>query len=211
MSNLHLHIKKARKHAGLTQQDVASACGVSRNAVTQWESMNEATRTEPSLDKLGIFAKLVGMSLGDIISGDFFNNVSPAVQQPASVPLISWVQAGSFSEAIDLHQVGTAEDYVARINGGVNVYALRVRGDSMTAPVGSTVSFPEGYIIHVDPDQSANSGDFVIAKIVGEDAVTFKQLKNGDKPYLQPLNPDHKPIFDEFRVLGKVIGVSLKL
>lgn len=81
----------------------------------------------------------------------------------------------------------------------------------MTAPSGVHPSFPEGYIIHVDPDQSAKHNDYVIAKVVGDDAVTFKQYKEDEKPYLFPLNPDYKPIFEEFIVLGRVIGSSMKL
>lgn len=213
MKHLSDRAKAARKHAGYNQSEAARRIGVSREAISQWESGKTKSINSERLHKA---ARTYGVSAEWLASGkgsmeDNVNNVSPAIQQPATVPLISWVQAGSFSEAIDLHQAGIAEDYVARINGGEKVYALMVRGDSMTAPVGSPVSFPEGYIIHVDPDKSANSGDFVIAKINGQDAVTFKQLKYGDSPYLQPLNPDHKPIFEEFRILGKVIGVSLKL
>lgn len=138
-------------------------------------------------------------------------NTEPAIIKDGQIPVISWVQAGEFNEAIDLHVVGMADDYVQRINGGSKVYGLRVRGNSMTAPDGITPTFPEGYVIHVDPDQVTVSNDYVIAKINGENSVTFKQLKQGDAPYLTPLNPDYKPIYDEFRILGKVIGVSLKL
>lgn len=31
------------------------------------------------------------------------------------IPLISWVQAGSFAEAIDIHQPGFAEDWVKKL------------------------------------------------------------------------------------------------
>jgi SOS-response transcriptional repressor LexA len=42
--------------------------------------------------------------------------------------------------------------------------------------------------------------------------INFKQFKmDGGRPYLKPLNPSHPNIFDEFKVLGKVIGASLKL
>lgn len=83
----------------------------------------------------------------------------------------------------------------------------------MTAPTGR--SFPEGIDIFVDPEQRGGvvPNDFVIAKINGRDAVTFKQLACEEgRPYLRPLNPSPKyePIFDEFRVLGKVIYAGFK-
>jgi len=139
-----------------------------------------------------------------------YSDLSTAKQQTGLVPLISSVQAGAFDEAIDIYTDGYAEEYVTRINGGKSVYALCVEGESMTSPTG--LSFPEGYIIHVDPEQSCVGGDCVIAKLNGKAEVTFKQLKyDSGKPYLKPLNPTHPPIFDEFKVIGKVIGASIKL
>lgn len=137
-------------------------------------------------------------------------NVSQAQQNKTDVPLISWVQAGEWSEAIDMYSVGYAEEFITRISGGDNVYALRVRGHSMTAPLGSAASFPEGMIIHVDPDQQVKNNDFVIAKVNGSDQVTFKQYKEDDQPFLFPLNPDYKPIFDKFKIIGRVVGASIK-
>lgn len=158
-------------------------------------------------NELGLSHGLLDLSPPDSDS----DNTEPLTMRSGTIPVISWVQAGNCGEAFDLHEPGMADDYVPRINGGSNVYGLRVRGNSMTAPEGMTPTFPEGYIIHVDPDQATVPNDYVIAKLVGENSVTFKQLKQGDAPYLIPLNADHKPIYDEFRILGKVIGVSLKL
>lgn len=62
----------------------------------------------------------------------------------------------------------------------------------------------------VDPGQRGDivTGDRVIAKINGENLVNFKQLAhNGAKLNLKPLNQHHSPIFQAFRVLGKVIGM----
>lgn len=85
-------------------------------------------------------------------------------------------------------------------------YVLRVKGDSMTAPYGRT--YPQGSLIFVDPEKrSPTNGDRIIAKLEGEDEVTFKIYKNEDgRQWLQPLNPSHEPIRQPFRVLGTVIG-----
>ena len=77
----------------------------------------------------------------------------------------------------------------------------------MTAPHGKT--FPEGMIIFVDPEQRGGivSGDKVIAKLKGENAVTFKVfIEDGGKKFLKPLNPTYPLITEEFQILGKVIG-----
>lgn len=129
-----------------------------------------------------------------------------------TVPLISWVQAGESELAIDLFQPGDADEWlICPVPHSDGTYALRVQGDSMTAPSGK--SFPEGIDIFVDPEQRGGpgSGDLVIAKINGRDAVTFKQIAVEDgRMYLKPLNPKWDPIFEEFRVLGKVICAGFK-
>jgi SOS-response transcriptional repressor LexA len=134
-------------------------------------------------------------------------NVEPGPDLRGTVPLISWVEAGSWNGAADPFQPGDAERWLeCPVRHSERTYALRVRGDSMTAPYGR--SYPEGCIIFVDPlARSPVSGQRIIAKLCGADEVTFKTFRHEDgRIWLQPLNPQHPPIFEKFRVLGTVIG-----
>lgn len=63
-------IRVAREQSGLRQEDIASACGISRNAVTQWESANPDRRTVPTPTNLKILAKLTGRTLDWFLEGD---------------------------------------------------------------------------------------------------------------------------------------------
>lgn len=124
------------------------------------------------------------------------------------VPVISWVAAGAFDEAHDPHAVGDAETWLPcpKKSFGPHTYALRVRGDSMTSPHGRT--YPEGSTIFVDPDlRSPANGERIIAKLEGTDEVTFKCFQqDAGRVWLKPLNPQHPPIMEPFKVLGTVIG-----
>ena len=203
-------LKSLMNEHGINQPDLARETGLTQSTI---QRILSGAIEHPKTNQLIPLCNFFKISLDEMLgfeSHDWANTVE-AEQLKGSVPIISWVQAGQFDEAVDLHIAGYSEDSVPRISGGDRVYALYVRGDSMTAPAGVTPSFPEGFIIHVDPDQSSGNGDCVIAKILGENAVTFKQLKIDDKTYLKPLNPAHPLIFDEFRVLGKVVGASIKL
>ena len=102
------------------------------------------------------------------------------------VPLISWVQAGHWCEAMDPFAPGDAEDWLfCPANHSSSTFALRVRGVSMEP------KYRDGAIIYVDPERSADHLSSVIVRMEDEAEVTFKQLViEGDKRFLRPLNPD---------------------
>lgn len=135
------------------------------------------------------------------------SNVSAGPDIKGRIPLISWVQAGMWSDAVDIYEPGYAERWLPFMkNNGENVFALRVDGDSMTSRFGK--SYPEGCIIFVDPDQRMpNNGDRIVAKLEGSDRTTFKVFtEDAGRRWLRPLNDSHPPFYDHFTVVGKVIG-----
>lgn len=173
---------------------VADALGTSVDYLTGRTSITTSGESSPS---------------GTVVSGPWPTtpSVSEGPDIRGHVPLISWVQAGDWNHADDPLQPGDADQWLpCPSSHGQRTYALRVRGDSMTATHGK--SYPEGCVIFVDPDQkSPANGARIIAKLSGSDEVTFKVLvMDAGRTWLKPLNPQHPPILDEFRVLGTVIG-----
>ena len=65
-ADFHVRLRKARRHAGLTQGEVATAAGVSRNAVTHWEHP-EGTR--PTLAHLSHVAQATGVAFEWLCTG----------------------------------------------------------------------------------------------------------------------------------------------
>ncbi len=138
-----------------------------------------------------------------------YANTEPGPDLRGKVPLISWVRAGEWCEAEDPFQPGDAERWMdCPVSHSSSTFALRVRGDSMTAPHGNSRTYPEGCIIFVDPERRTPvNGDRVVACLEGSHEVTFKVYKNEDgRQWLQPLNPSHEPIREPFKVLGTVLG-----
>jgi SOS-response transcriptional repressor LexA len=138
-------------------------------------------------------------------------NVVPGRDLRGLVPLLSKVQAGNWDSACENFDPRDAERWMmCNAKHSERTYALRVTGDSMTAPAGNSRTYPNGCFVFVDPElRNPSNGDRIIAKLAsdGEDRVTFKIYKNEDgRQWLQPLNPSHEPIREEFSVLGKVIG-----
>ncbi len=126
------------------------------------------------------------------------------------VPIISWVQAGSFTDVQDFYEPGEAEEWATAFDSAPsrNAFALRVEGDSMTAPSGR--SFPHGCIIIVEPNRSPKPGDFIVAKDISTQRATFKQLaSDGMVHYLKPLNSIYQTqVIDDNKV--RIIGVVIE-
>lgn len=195
-----------RKKRKLTQEDLAKTVGFSQQALEKIE--NGKTQRTKFISEI---AKALDTTPDYLYHG--VGNVEPYENNNhnhRSLPLISWIEAGSWHEAEDPFEPGDYENkFPCPARHGNYAYALRVKGDSMTSPYGR--SYPEGMIIFVDPEQEAFSGDRVIAKVEGDNAVTFKQLViDGDRKYLKPLNQSYPVITDPFKVIGKVIGAYME-
>lgn len=160
-------------------------------------------------------AKLFGLSSDWLASGkgpkkvsegNNSGNVSAARAFTEEVPVISWVQAGAWQDIADTFQPEDAERHLPIFKGhSSNTYALKVRGDSMTAPYGK--SYPSGCYVIVDPEKrSPMNGDRIIALTPGSKEATFKVYKDEDgRRWLAPLNSTHPTIQEPFEVLGTVI------
>lgn len=181
--------KDAVAFAGVddTQDSLGRLLGVSSVMIWSYRTGEKLPRMSTAIriaETLGVNVNWLLTGHGEMTSA--VSNVEPAPPlRKKGVPLISWVQAGDWCEAVDPYAVGNAELWLpAADNYSKNAYALRVRGASMEP------RFREGEIIVINPDGAADSGKFVIARKEGSKDVTFKQLiREGDEAYLKAVNP----------------------
>lgn len=138
------------------------------------------------------------------------NNIEIGPDTRGYVPLISWVQAGDWCDAVVSYEPPSAEDWLpCPVSHGPRTYALRVKGDSMTSPYPGQRSYPEGTIIYVDPDRSIINGCRIVARQPFSNEVTFKEYReDSGTRYLKPINPQYQmqEIGDDTRICGVVIG-----
>lgn len=140
------------------------------------------------------------------------SNIRQINQRFGKVPLISWVQAGAWCEAISNFEAYDPDSWIScPVAISSNGYALKVLGDSMTNPsLGRT--YPAGCIIFVDPEAEAKTGDRVIARLPRTNEATFKVLvEDAGRQFLKPINPQY-PIIDiteETHICGKVVGAFI--
>ena len=88
---------------------------------------------------------------------------------------------------------------------GRDLFALRVRGDSMRG-----VGILDGDLAVCEPRQYAADGEIVVALIDGEDATVKHFFRHSDHIELRPANAAYAPMrygFSRVLVQGKVVGI----
>jgi repressor LexA len=130
-----------------------------------------------------------------------------ALQRGRDVPIVGRVAAGlpMYAQA-DWDGSITVDAEVFR---GQNLFALRVRGDSMKG-----AGILDGDLVICEPRQYAQDGEIVAALIHGEEATVKRFFRRTEHIELRPENPGHTPMrygFGEVLVQGKVIGLQRAL
>ncbi len=214
-------LRAARKHAGLTQQDLSKRTGIPQSTISTAERLGSGSaETVTYALACGVSPSWLATGEGEMLPSGLIStssvgsrltvaNTEPGPGVRGRVPLISWVQAGAWCQPQDVLELEDVERWMlCMVPHSPGTFALRVRGDSMTAPHGNTRTYPEGCFIFVDPERrTPSNGDRVVACLSGTDEVTFKIYKSEDgRQWLQPLNPSHEPIREKFHILGAVIG-----
>jgi repressor LexA len=124
-------------------------------------------------------------------------------QKSTLLPLLGQIAAGApiLAQEYVEDMVPVPSQMVRNI---ANAFVLRVRGDSMS---GEGIN-PRDLVV-IKPQSTANHGDLV-AVLVGEEATVKRIHFFPDHVRLIASNPAYDPIHlgaDEFRVLGRVIGL----
>jgi len=173
--------------------DLDSQAALARRSGVAQSTISRILRgdSDTGVDTLDALAKvfkvesmgLVDPGLIDQLQGQDTNIKGTTGLTP--VPLISWVQAGMYTEAIDLFAPGDAEEILAcPFPHGERAFALRVSGPSMLP------DYRDGEIILVDPDIGYKHGSDVVVR-TPDSGTTFKRIQvTPDGTYLMAVNPD---------------------
>lgn len=198
-------IKNRRLELGLTMKQIADRVGVSEGTVSRWESGDIENMKR---DKIVALSKALNISPAIIMEWEELSD-SKNTSKSIRIPVYGRVAAGIPMEAIT--DITDYEEIPADWPG--EYISLQVKGDSMLPKI----SDGDVIIARIQPD--AESGDFVVAQINGEDATVKKLLKRKDGITLQPLNPNYEPLFFSaeerenipVKIIGKVVEIRIKL
>ena len=214
MKTIAERLRYARELKGWKQAQLAVAADVSQGTIGNIES--GARQSRGSLPKI---ARALGVSHDWLAEGEGEmvptggrvepSNVTPAPIGTRRVPLISYVQAGCWTEASDAATVGDGFEYLLtdlELSG--SAFALEIQGESMLP------EFRPGDRVIVDPEIQPHPGDCVVAMNGGQEA-TFKKYRprgineRGDTVFeLVPLNEDFAPMRSDqtpIRIVGTMM------
>lgn len=180
-----------------TLEEVAQSFGV--NKVTIFGHVSE-------LERKGVLSKAGrGISRGlqvvdDSPSGESGEGGGDVSRRSPCVSILGNIAAGAPIETVEHPEALELADLVP---DGRDVYALRVRGESMIED-----GIHDGDLVLVESRNEARDGEMVVAVLPDEQA-TLKRLYKEKKGWrLQPAHPTLEPIFTpSVEVRGVVIGV----
>ena len=120
-----------------------------------------------------------------------------------SIPVMGRIAAGTPISAIQSrsHTIPMPPDFLS----GGDHFALEVRGDSMIE-----AGIFDGDTVIVKKQETADTGDIVVALIDDEEATLKRLRRRGASIALEPANPRHETrIFpaDRVRVQGRLVGL----
>lgn len=199
-------IRRRRKALKWTLEDLVERAGSDTGNLSRIETGKQGA----SEDMLRKIAAALGCSVADLFAGaEGAANVTAAPLGSRRIPLVSYVQAGHMTEAVDSYVVGDASEWMLTdLELSVHAFALRIKGDSMLP------EFREGDTVIIDPAVGPLPGDYVVAKN-GDNEATFKKYRprgineRGDQVFeLVPLNEDYPSIRSDLshvQIIGTMV------
>jgi repressor LexA len=126
-----------------------------------------------------------------------------ALQRARDVPIVGRITAG-----LPMYAQGQWDGSVtvdAEVFRGENLFALRVKGDSMRG-----AGILDADLVICEPRQYARNGEIVVALLGGEEATVKRFFLRAGHIELRPENPAYAPLrygLGEVLIQGKVIGL----
>lgn len=194
-----------RKRAGLSQQQLADALGMTRSAI----SMYETGKREPDLETLEIFADFFNVDMNTLtgnekVSVNTNENPIPPGFQPtppfSRVPRVGRIACG---DPITAEQNIEGYDEVPKV--WRSDFTLICSGDSMVPKI------QDGDIVAIRKQEEVNNGEIAAVRI-GDEATLKYVFLHADYIELRPANPSYESIIrrkddmNDVRIEGKAVG-----
>jgi repressor LexA len=183
-----------------TIRDIAAGCGISSTSVVAY-NLNK-------LEQAGYIRRH-----GEISRGIKFLHPQQKGRKLVHIPIVGVIAAGEPIPVPDTGNIAPHDGLEVSeelVRGKQDVYALRVKGDSMLDAL-----IEDGDIVLMDYGNSAENGDMVAVWLKEEQEVTLKRFfAEPNRIRLEPANRQMKPIYttpDNVEIQGRVVAVIRRI
>ena len=155
----------------------------------------QATTTAPSRGRTPFAPRLVEMERP--------SSLPAAANDSRELPILGRIAAGTPIEAIQ-HERERLQVPESMLGAGEH-FVLEVQGDSMI-----NAGILDGDLVIIRKSDTANSGEIVVALVMGEEATLKRLRRRGASIALEAANPAYETrIFgpDQVRVQGRLVGL----
>lgn len=200
-------IHDRRIDLGLTLEEVGKRVGVGKSTVQKWEN---GFISNMKRDKIALLSKALNINPISFITGDLITDNNLQMYNPVvhKIPVLGFISAG-----LPLYAEEHIEGYTyTEYNGGSEYFALRVKGDSMSA-----AHINDGNLIVVRKQECVENGEIAVVMVNNDNATVKRFRQDGDVVQLIPqsFNPEHNIQFynlkdTNIRIIGKVIECKIE-
>ncbi|MGA3682627.1 XRE family transcriptional regulator [Pseudomonas graminis] len=168
-------LKQARKHADMTQSELAERAGIKQASISEIE--RGLTRTSGYLVKLatilGVSPLWLSEGVGSMSGGDQSNVVpGPPIVSPArQIDIVGTAQMGPDGHWVGLDDAG---GWVETWSRDTDAYALLLRGDSMAPAIRS------GWVAVCEPNHRLVPGEYVMVTTTDGQSMVKELLFQND-------------------------------
>lgn len=169
-------LKQARKHANLTQSELAERAGIKQASISEIE--RGLTRTSGYLVKLATILEVspvwLSEGIGSMLAGDQSNvEPGPPITTAARrIDIMGTAQMGPDGHWVGLEDAG---GWVETWSRDTDAYALLLRGDSMAPAIRS------GWVAVCEPNHRLVPGEYVMVTTVDEQSMVKELLFQNDE------------------------------
>lgn len=201
-------VRQARKHAGLTQRQLADLVGVRQPTLSdleRGESQSSAMLIQIAA-ACGVNPNWLATGVGEMQGegGALESSFEASSAMTMMAPEMSWDRINLIGiNGFELAEARPGKSHPMPVNAGRRTFVASVQGESMMP------EYSRSHLIFVDPDRPLENGNDIVVYVAEKNEAILRRYieEPGSGKMLKALNPAFGTQYEQLRDEDRVIGV----